>query len=259
MISVIVREKENSFTMIEQHNHALLARDLIRKWKENHFWHDPLYKEVLYAIENHDRGWQMFDKQPFWNDVTSSPYAFTDFPTLAKTVLYKQGIDEVEKVSPYAAMLCSEHYMRFMSHTKHKEAERFVAQEQQRKERIISSLSAFDKAVFNWHYELLKFADNVSLYICLNEPGVKKHEEHKFFRAGIPVAKSLLDTQEGGVEAYWKNQNTICLDPFPFSEAIHVTVPLKNVSQESIADIGLLKSYEATNDYNEEITLQSKL
>lgn len=256
---MIIRENEHSFIMIEQHDHALLARDLIKKWKDNRFWHDSLYEDVLYAIENHDRGWRMFDKQPFWNDAKAAPYAFTNFPTLAKTVLYKQGIDEVEAINPYAALLCSEHYIRFLSHTKHKEAERFVKREQNRQERIISSLSAFAETVFNWHYELLKFADNISLYICLNEPGARKHEEHKFFREGIPVAQSLLSTPEGKVAAYWGNQDTICLDPFPFSEAFSIPVWSKNISRDSVADIGLLKSYEMTNPQKIDITLQAKM
>ncbi|HLR22544.1 MAG TPA: DUF3891 family protein [Pseudogracilibacillus sp.] len=255
---MIVRENQDSFTMIEQHHHGLLAHDIMKKWEGNQVEDDFFFEALMYAIKNHDKGWRMFDKQPFWNDAKDSPYTFTNFPTLAKTVLYKQGIDEVETENAYAALLCSEHYVRFMNNNEQIEAKQFVNDEKKRQDRIIASLTNFNDDQFLKHYELLKFADNLSLYICLNEPGVSKDREHFFFRDGIPAPKFSSILNEDKIQAHWQGENIIRLSPFPFSDTFQVTYPAKLISREGIEEIGILETYKKANNFNTEVILQEE-
>lgn len=241
---MIVRERNDSFVMIEQHHHAEISANLMKRWNNSSLIKDPMYSSIMYAIANHDLGWMEFDKQPFWNDKKKAPYTFIDFPTPTKSVLYKYGIDEVEKRDAYAALLCSEHYSRFMEHSSSKEAKQFVMEEKQRRERIIVSLlPTFNENTFIKHYEYVKFADNLSLYICLNEPGTTLENEHPFFRSGIPVASSILGDSQEGIRAYWENDGKVVVSPFLFLSPFHVTIRQKALSKQTILEHGLLDSY----------------
>src|SRR5690625_5094747 len=114
-----------------------------------------------------------------------------DFPILPKLVLYEKGVDEVEEKDPYAAALCSAHYSSFLSsHPSHK-VKYYLMKEEERRNKILSSLPNISSDTFNKHLAILQFSDNISLYICLNEPGVNKAEEHRFFRSGIPIDRTI--------------------------------------------------------------------
>ena len=256
-MTLIIREDCHTYALIEQHHHAWISRNAVERLRDERLYDDERYNSILYAVEHHDRGWRMFDQQPFWNDASQSPYSFTDFPTLAKTVLYRHGVDEVEEADPYAALLCSEHYCRFMNNNPLKEAEEFVRREKERQKRIIDSLKNFNKASFQRHYELLKFADNMSLYICLNNPGTTKENEHVFFKSGIPVSESIIETTEGKLQSRWENEGTIGLEPFPFDAAFSVTVREKYVKKSSIAAHGVLESYERTSYEDRKVIIEA--
>src|SRR5699024_754726 len=113
--------------------------------------------------------------------------SFIDFPVLPKTVLYTQGVDKVEEVDAYAAALCSTHYMRFMENNTNPEVQTYMAHEKKRTKHILTNL-AIDQATFDDNVSLLQFADNISLYVCLNETGVSQSNVHFFFKDGIPIA-----------------------------------------------------------------------
>src|SRR5699024_4679174 len=119
------------------------------------------------------------------------PYSFIDFPVLPKTVLYTQGVDKVEEVDAYAAALCSTHYMRFMENNTHPEVQTYMAHEKKRTKRTLTDL-AIDQATFDDNVALLHFAYDISLYVCLNEPGVSQSNVHFFFKDGIPIALNSL-------------------------------------------------------------------
>lgn len=110
----------------------------------------------------------------------------TDFPVIPKTVLYTQGIDEVEAVDPYAAALCSAHYMKFISKSPTEEAQHYLTQEEKRIDSIMSRFPSIDSKIFDHHVRLLQFADHISLYICLNDPGVKPEISIPFSNKAFP-------------------------------------------------------------------------
>lgn len=241
---MIIREEENNITMIEQHNHAQISAEALKHWADSAITNDPLFSSVLYAVRNHDIGWASFDKQPFWNDEKAAPYAFTDFPALPKTVLYKHGINEVEKYDLYAALLCSEHYTRFMMNNPSEGAAEFVNGEKLRQIRIKKALHYFDEQQFSRHYSLLQFADNLSLFICLNKPGASGEEQHPFFKKGIPVSPAIMADSCDVMEATWQDEDTVVLSPFPFYEQVPVTIQYKVLSKKEIAEAGFLQAYE---------------
>src|SRR5699024_1977958 len=118
---MIVRDTGTHFVFIEQHHHALVARKIIEKW-ENVLWE----ASSIYGVEQKNREWRLIDAEPFWDDQKQAPYQFVDFPNSAKIVMYTKGIDEVEKVDAYAAVLCSAHYSSFLESSTNAEEKEFV-------------------------------------------------------------------------------------------------------------------------------------
>lgn len=236
---MIVRERAKEYVMIDQHHHAEISGQLMRCWKKDLLKTQAALKSVLFAIYQHDCGWKLADKEPLWDDGKLSPYSFTNFPIPLKTLIYQYGIDEVAKEDPYSGLLCSEHYTRFMLHDETDEAKTFVQREKERQEQLIESLPRFDPALFEFHYGLLQLFDNLSLFMCLNEPGMN---EHPFFRNGIPLSPAL--NQKRKMNVRWTNQKAIQIEDFPFEKAFTVTVKQKIVPKEDIFKKGLNESYK---------------
>ncbi|MFC3041722.1 DUF3891 family protein [Virgibacillus xinjiangensis] len=241
---MIIREHDNDFVLVEQHHHAKLSGEIMERWKDNLFEGKGRKESVLYAIEQHDLGWKEFDKQPFWNDAKQEPFTFTDFPIHPKVILYTLGIDEVEKADPYAALLCSEHYKRFIAAESSRQADLFVRQETARQERIMENLPDFNKRLFNFHYGLVQLGDNFSLYVCINDPGVGKQDEHPFFKQGIPLPFELDGFHKNPIGINWLDEQTVSLETFPFEGPVEVTVNQKRVKKQDIREHGLIKCYE---------------
>lgn len=239
---MIIREHTNEFVMIKQHDHAQISKQLYEYLSEP-FLPDLTYRSsVSEAIRQHDVGWIPFDETPFWNDQTNKPYSFTDFPTEPKTVLYEHGINEVETYDQYAALLCSEHYLRFLEKSTNQAAKTFVQKEQARQTRLLNQL---DIEGNNWktHYDYLRFFDQLSLFICLNEPGTPQEEIHHFFDKGLScpalfkINKSLYPK--------WIGQRDIQLDAALFETEVAITIQQKCVQKQDIYQHGLLQAYQA--------------
>ena len=246
---MIIRDHDQTIIMIEQNHHAHISAEIISNWQDILFKEDPYFESVLYAIKQHDYGWHAFDSQPFLNDKTNLPYSFIDFPVIPKTVLYTQGVDIVEQVDSYAAALCSAHYMRFLENNPTHEAKEYLKHEKKRTEKILTNLT-IDKVTFSKHLAMLQFADNISLYVCLNEPGVSKSDVHYFFKEGIPISLKSEQIKTNKIQADWLDNKTISLKGLPYVPDFSILISYKELNKQAIKRDGLIKSYQAT-PYNQ--------
>lgn len=253
---MIIRERENDFVMIEQKNHAQFAGDVMAQWKETLFQGEELRKSVDYAIRMHDYGWESLDKSPFWNDKKQAPYSLFDFPKAPKIIFYTYGIEEVEKIDAYAALLCSRHYTQFFLKDSSKESQAFLKQEEERKNRIIAALDHFDKRIFDFHYALLALGDTLSVYACVNEPGATEESIHPFFKKGLSLSEEL-GLNETNMQPSWIDEQTIALKVFPFEESINSKLIQKVVSKAAIMEKGLLDSYNEAEYEEVQISVRS--
>jgi hypothetical protein len=245
---MIVFKREDSFIMITQHDHAQISGIIARSWKNNYFPITERKEEVILAIREHDSGWIEADTSPIWNNQKEKPYSFTDYPIDSKTVIYKKGIDKVERMSKYASLLCSLHYVSFLQDEVHPAAKQFVADERMRLQYLFKALGINGKReiedLFMYHLKILKFCDNLSLYICLNEPGIKKENEHPYFRHGFPEEFPFANNKR--IHANWANQETVVLTVSPLCKELQVFLSYKEVKKEEIMRKGLVKAYTDT-------------
>lgn len=243
---MIVRESKTHFIMIKQSDHAKISGEVFKQLKKELFPIITRNDSVLYAINHHDLGWESVDQMPFWNDATGTPYNFMDFPIIPKLTFYTEGIEKVAEVDAYAGLLCSRHYTHFIlgELEEEEEARFFVEEEQERQERLIERISNFDSDEFDFHYGLLVLCDNLSLYMCLNKPGVRKKKEHSLFKHRLFTPPQLLDFIDSKfIDIHFKNKKDIHIAPFLLEEPLNITIPYKNIPKKAIRKLGLLKSY----------------
>ncbi|HLS23774.1 MAG TPA: DUF3891 family protein [Pseudogracilibacillus sp.] len=252
---MIVREDKKHFICIEQDHHAHVAKKLITPWLEHYLRNDSLKQSVLYAIEQHDVGWNLFDKQPLWNDKTKKPYTFIDLPLLIKTVLYTNGVNIVEQRNPYAAALCSSHYTKFLGKYELEEVQQYVKNEVLRRKAILHSFPEIDDEKFQYHLGFLQLADNMSLFICLHEAG-NNDNRHRYFQKGIHIPEPVDLEKKNFIEATWKNEETLLFKNIKQVETFSITLKEKFVPKEKIEKVGLQEAHKETPYKTRQITIK---
>jgi Protein of unknown function (DUF3891) len=156
---------------------------------------------------------------------------------------YRIGLDEIERVSPYAALLCSMHFYSFFTKSKKPDCIAFMHEETKRQGRLKQLFPRLDEELLQQHFLLLQFSDDLSLYMCLNEPGVTKKEEHPWFKDGFKNTE-LFNDREVRLHGEWINDKEIRVGTFPFKTAFSVTLQFKNVSKTAIHEKGIAAAYE---------------
>ena len=208
---MIVRERPDSYVLIKQHDHGLISGEFARRWAEKP---QPL-EPTLYAIANHDVGWQALDISVRWNEESGKPYSFADYPTAPKLRTYKESLDLLETKNPYAACLCSMHYASFMGGSEDEMEVRFRESETGRQHEIKTAMTREELDNLERNFHLLQLCDDLSLFVCLNEPG---RNAHPWYRNGFRFEGSKL-------EPVWEDHHTLRLTPNPFSEPFVLGVP----------------------------------
>lgn len=212
---MIVMENETHYLLIDQHEHALLsgcfAHYLHPKYPEHHY-------ELSLATALHDTSWIDLDYDLPWDEINKKPYDFITLPISIRLPMYQKGIDKLEKLTTYGSYLTSLHYCSFFKkNTTDAEVITFLQAEKERRERLKKSFKHPKKDTdFFW----LQFFDDLSLYTCLNPPGVSKENEHSWYKNGIFNKALNLN-----VQVKWLNERTILVEPFifvePFQAKIH--------------------------------------
>ncbi|MBW3112675.1 MULTISPECIES: DUF3891 family protein [Bacillaceae] len=239
---MIIRETEDSFLMIKQHDHAYVSGETIKHFNKNLLKSDDLFDDFVYAAHQHDRSWIGLDDTPIWNDGKQIPFTFSDYPLLPKLAFYKMGVDEVEKVNLYAALLCSLHFCSFFAKSKDPDCLRFLQDEARRQHEIRNQLTKLDEELLTQHFQLLQLSDNLSLYFCLNEPGVEKEYEHPWFKDGFKNTGNFHPRNQL-LLSRWVNEHEVTFDVYPFETDFHVTLPYKKVDKMAIRKVGIAEAY----------------
>ncbi|MBC6606893.1 DUF3891 family protein [Hymenobacter sp. BT188] len=243
---MIVRETPSSFTCIGQHDHAHISGVMADHWLGVYFGDASRRDDVTLAVYEHDRAWIPLDAEPLWNEQTQAPYSFLDFPPAPRLHHYEQGITELENLSPYAGLLSSLHYTGFPEMAKLAAGREFLQKEAGRQQRLRRQLgiNASGQPTLDFHVQLLKFLDRLSLYLCMNEPGADKEHEHPWYKGGIPFSDYFDFTDHQLIQTKWASKTQVQVAPFPFDEAFCVTLPYKELRKNELSDVGLAECFQ---------------
>lgn len=250
---MIVRETEHEFVMTAQHDHAQLSGDVA-----NHFRHffvnDPSFEDLLFAVYHHDFGWVRLDETPIWDDRKSLPYSFTDYPLLPKVTHYQFGLDQVERMNKYAGLLCSMHYYSFgFQHSTDRDCIEFAQHEEYRQIRIRDELSVTNNEDVIKQFMLLQICDRISLYVCLNIPGVSKQQEDPRFKEGFEDSELFNMESESPLVAKWLNAKEIQITPNPFNSSFRTNLRQKRIAKQLVKEIGIAQAYKDAEWFTQEV------
>ncbi|QHS23856.1 DUF3891 family protein [Virgibacillus sp. MSP4-1] len=242
---MIVVSSGEIIRMVEQHEHGKVSGEMAKYIHPDLFPGTPLRSDVEFAISYHDYAWKEIDQHPRLNDETGAPYSFTDYPLTAKLASYEKGIDSVQNHSAYAGLLCSLHYSSFFSsESTNPVIKSFISREMNRRKQLQSRNVAFQNGeILDCHFKWLQFCDDLSLYLCMNEPGVAKEDEVSWFQNGF---RQTFPFAPGGMEANWKDPYTIGVAPFPFKETFQVRLPYKSFNKKDFQQNDLEEIYQNT-------------
>lgn len=220
---MIVRKRENEWVLIKQYDHSLcsgvFASHLVFPFQQR--------ETTIWAIAEHDKCWVELDESPKWDLELNEPYSFINYPLKEKVHAYTEGISQIAKTDSYAGYIVSKHFASFFKGTTDLIGSRFLSQEQQRQEQLRPFIKMDDQELAN-HVKLLKLCDDLSLFLCLNEPGTN---EHPWYREGLLFARMKIDWQ-------WKNQNHLCLNAPLLTHPLEIHIPYQ------IFDLNGLKKSE---------------
>ncbi|MBH8598999.1 MULTISPECIES: DUF3891 family protein [unclassified Thermoactinomyces] len=214
---MIVRKKENGFVLIKQHDHSLVSGEFAAHVKQEI---EPR-ETTLYAISHHDIGWRELDQSVLWNDDADAPYSFDQYPMLPKVKAYSEGISKVESFSPYAGFLCSKHFASFFQDAKDPVGQQFRQQELTRQHRLRKGFTGTEERNSDANFRLLQFCDDLSLFLCLNDPGTN---EHPWYRNGIRYGGTTY-------QWVWEGEEQLRLAPQFFSSSFDIELPYQVVDK----------------------------
>lgn len=216
---MIVRERPDSFLLVEQHEHGLVSGEFARRWAVR----PRPFESTIYAVENHDVAWQALDGEVLWNEEEDRPYSFLDYPTEPKLTAQRRGVDLVESRDPYAGCLCSMHYARFLLGSESPVEVGFREGEMERQRRLREEISEEELENLERNFRFLRLCDGLSLFLCLNEPG----------RTGYPPpTPGGFELDRTRYEPVWEDERTLRLDPDPFAEPFDIAIPYREVGKD---------------------------
>lgn len=260
---MICRERKEDWVMIRQHDHGVLAGQFAKAFNSISFRSSKRWEEAIFAVTEHDRGWIDLDDMPFWNDAQKAPYTFIDLPLATKLAFYRRGLDEIESTSLYAALICSLHFENLLNQAdlEHPTLTKYMQHEQKRRDHIQLLLGGTElvvEAELTYDLHVLKFCDDLSLYLCLNEPGIAKEHEHPWFRDGFAVSNQFDCTHGEMIQGFWKDQSTVELTNFPFDSAFLIKLPCRYVFKTDIQKMGIVEAFLNSEEMNYSIQIQSR-
>lgn len=216
---MIVRKVSRGYLLVAQHDHALISGEFAEHWAgEIH----PA-GSTLYAVRMHDVAWKQLDQRVRWNEDSGSPYSFVDYPVEDKLKAQREGMDFVEMRDPYAAILCSMHYVSFVRHAKEGPEAGFRGHEEKRQERLRTGMSAGELENLERNLRFLKLCDGLSLFLCLNEPGSSDRPP--------PYPEGFVFDGER-FDPMWEDERTLRFDPNPFTKPFYILVPYQVIDHD---------------------------
>ena len=106
---MIIQHRASSIRLFGQHEHGLVSGVMAHHWVKN----GRLTPECIMAVALHDYAWVDEDACA-QGSPDGTPRDFLTLPTADKVALYRTGIDALERIHPYSALMVSHHYSPFV-------------------------------------------------------------------------------------------------------------------------------------------------
>ncbi len=228
---MLVQPRGDTIRLFTQHDHGLMCGDMAHAWRSAP-WPAGPPRTVVQAAALHDLAWVARDAVPLALDGAGRVEAFTDLTPADRAALYARGLDDVERIDPAAAMICSLHYAAFVPSG----AASFARTEAERRARLAAALGYGDDApTVRQGLELVRALDLLSLTICLTAPGSVEGSAPSWVHRPARVAG--VD-----VTARFVANDVVVLAPFPLAGPTELRVPYREIGRDACNNPGALQA-----------------
>lgn len=247
-------ELEKDWLLLSHPDHAALAGEFARHWKNASFAPPEPFAHILDACTRHDDSWGPRDAKPqlthdhnpsaFSEELVGTYDAFEEIDLDDYLAVRGQATEDAAKRDPYAAVLISMHTVNLLTEQADlstlTEAERpvhaaFITGQLQRQAALKAELRACpDMAAQTTEtalmraFKFLQACDSFSLYagVAYTKPGKLRHAQLK------------RDGSEVEIECIPVGPNHYQLKPYPLDEpTIRFQVPYRRVPKSSTQDL----------------------
>ena len=229
-------DQEPSF-VITMKEHLDLCGQLARAYGNDRFESLNPYNEMLYVVENHDRGWDDYDQNPGIDPSTGLPYLMSRTPAVESVKTNRGSPDFNEAHNGYCGLLSSMHtwglynkrygFTQFVVRTRNTVSiqvadpnrpmvDKMLADEVVRQGRLKEDLAKSETGkawIENKHlfqnYKQLTFFDTLSLYFHLYHATDRGDEVY----IHVPMSAE----SDSNVTVKKVSDQVYSLDPFPFA------------------------------------------
>ena len=110
---MIRRECDKGWILITQYDHAVLADSIMADWGNERFFRPEPFDEVLFAVREHDCGWEDWDSSPKINSENGYPANFMEMEPEEQSGIWSSSYKSHSAGHPYASSLIALHFARF--------------------------------------------------------------------------------------------------------------------------------------------------
>lgn len=267
-------ETENDWLLLGHRDHANLAGEFARHWKNRDFRPPEPFVHVLDAVTRHDDSWEERDARPlltpemnpsaFSRELVGSYDAFEEID-LPEYLGVRGAATEIAALrDPYSAVLISMHTVNLLTEQANLSGlnsdeksvhSDFVAGQRERQESLkkqIRSDSDLAPSATDSHFEsgfrFLQACDSLSLYV-----GVAFEE-----RGELRHAQPMRDGTTSTIAFIPKGDRRYELSPYPFDEPeLHFYLPYKRVSKSNTASLETFQmAYSVADIENMRVTIE---
>lgn len=246
-------EDGEDWLLLGHADHAALAGEFARHWKNRLFRPPEPFAHVLDAVARHDDGWRAIDALPsltpegrpsaFSRDLVGTYDAFEEIDLAAYLKVRAEATETAARRDPYAAVLISMHTVNLLTEQADPSAltgreaavhERFVAGQEARQRELVEGMKAGDwpgewleAECFRRGFEFLQACDSLSLFVGVDydRPGTLRHAQPTREGARTEIRFSPL------------GDGSFALDPYPFDEPeLTFAVPYRRVPGSATHD-----------------------
>lgn len=240
---MIYRAEAGGWRLVTQPAHAWLAGELCAQWGNQSFSRPSPFEAVVLATRLHDIGWLPWDARPRLA-ASGRPVNFLE-TTLAETIpIWRQAVQQVRLLDPYAALLVSKHASTIYTLRLERgadppesqaELQASLAEQEDFRQEVAQNLvnhSLYGPEIepqrLHLAYRWLRVCDLLSLAICAEmfpESGEFKH---------VPGSGRSEFTR---IHYQRPQPFELVLDPYPFiSPALELSIQTRFLEQPSYSD-----------------------
>ena len=247
-------EDNDDWLLLTHKDHAALAGEFARHWKNQDFAPPEPFAHILDAVSRHEDSWAVPDAEPnlsaegepaaFSKELVGTYDAFEDIDLEAYLSVRSNATEDAALRDPYAAVLISMHTVNLLTEqadlsTLNEEElaihGRFIEEQLQRQEQLKDSLRKqpdFERFAsekdFLRGFQFLQACDSFSLFagVDFKDKGALRHAQPT--RYGVNVSIDLTPLGDRCFQ----------LSPWPLDEpTIHFYVPYKRIPKSATCDL----------------------